>query len=349
MKLTIHEAASFMGISLTISVDDLKSRYKDLARTYHPDICKDKDAEEKMKMLNVCFDLLENKVPIKDTYNPSFKSGFTRKPTPEDQQRFEDQVEFDFNQFEFGKFKSNHDFFDKFFERHFEEDTKKTFFGNARNAGKTQQQEGIWRQSNNRDWQKKKGDNTVFVKFNITIDQYYVSQVIKIGDAPPMTVTHDKKFSKAEDAMNYADITIFKDKETQPTSEWTRILDNLEKRKNLTTVKIKRNGVFYCVNIIIGSNSFMFPEQYQTEQEAMDYADINVFSDKARPAPKKDKNSKWKRAQSGNMWRKKDNTTYIVFPKGDGYKYMSIKDEIKNYPDKTFKSEEEAQIFIDNL
>ena len=52
-----------LGVSQNASSDDIKKAYRKLARQYHPDINKQKDAEEKFKEINAAYEILsdENK------------------------------------------------------------------------------------------------------------------------------------------------------------------------------------------------------------------------------------------------------------------------------------------------
>ncbi|QKF73542.1 DnaJ domain-containing protein [Aliarcobacter faecis] len=52
----LEEAKEFFGFSFTPSKDDIKKRYKELARVYHPDL--NGGDEEKMKKLNEYRDIL---------------------------------------------------------------------------------------------------------------------------------------------------------------------------------------------------------------------------------------------------------------------------------------------------
>lgn len=49
-----------LGVKREASVDEIKKAYRKLARKYHPDISKEKDAEEKMQAINVAYDTLSN-------------------------------------------------------------------------------------------------------------------------------------------------------------------------------------------------------------------------------------------------------------------------------------------------
>ena len=52
-----------LGVSKTASADEIKKAYRRLARKYHPDINKEKGAEEKFKEINAAYEILsdENK------------------------------------------------------------------------------------------------------------------------------------------------------------------------------------------------------------------------------------------------------------------------------------------------
>ena len=49
-----------LGISETASVDEIKKAYRKLARKYHPDVNKDKDAEDKFKEINAAYEVLSD-------------------------------------------------------------------------------------------------------------------------------------------------------------------------------------------------------------------------------------------------------------------------------------------------
>jgi len=49
-----------LGVSQGASADEIKKAYRRLARKYHPDINKDKDAEEKFKEINAAYEILSD-------------------------------------------------------------------------------------------------------------------------------------------------------------------------------------------------------------------------------------------------------------------------------------------------
>ena len=49
-----------LGVSPNASADVIKSTYRKLARKYHPDVSKEKDAEEKFKAVNEAYDVLRD-------------------------------------------------------------------------------------------------------------------------------------------------------------------------------------------------------------------------------------------------------------------------------------------------
>ena len=50
-----------LGLSDSASSDEIKKAYRKLARKYHPDVNKDKDAEEKFKEINAAYEVLSDK------------------------------------------------------------------------------------------------------------------------------------------------------------------------------------------------------------------------------------------------------------------------------------------------
>lgn len=49
-----------LGVSRDASQDEIKKAYRNLAKKYHPDICKEAGAEEKFKNINVAYDVLSD-------------------------------------------------------------------------------------------------------------------------------------------------------------------------------------------------------------------------------------------------------------------------------------------------
>ncbi len=55
-----HKAMAVMGISPPLTMEELKTRYKTLAKKYHPDLNKnDPDAEELLKKINMSYTILK--------------------------------------------------------------------------------------------------------------------------------------------------------------------------------------------------------------------------------------------------------------------------------------------------
>ena len=66
-----------LGVSPSASADEIKKAYRRLARKYHPDINKDKDAEEKFKLINEAYQVLsdDEKRSIYDRYGKAGLEG----------------------------------------------------------------------------------------------------------------------------------------------------------------------------------------------------------------------------------------------------------------------------------
>lgn len=74
-----------LEIPRTASEDDVKQAYRKLARKYHPDVSKEKDAEQRFKDLNEAHDVLkdEKKRALYDQYGEAWKAAAEgRAPSP---------------------------------------------------------------------------------------------------------------------------------------------------------------------------------------------------------------------------------------------------------------------------
>lgn len=67
-----------LGLPKTASQDEIKKAYRQLAKKYHPDICKEPDAEEKFKEVQEAYDVLsdENKKASYDQFGHEGPQGF---------------------------------------------------------------------------------------------------------------------------------------------------------------------------------------------------------------------------------------------------------------------------------
>ena len=65
-SMNIQEAAQFMGVPLSITKDELKSKYRDLVKQYHPDVSNHYNSHELIQKLNASYDILKDKVPIQE-------------------------------------------------------------------------------------------------------------------------------------------------------------------------------------------------------------------------------------------------------------------------------------------
>lgn len=75
-----------LGVSQNASDEEIKRAYKDLARKWHPDINKNKNAEAKFKEINSAYDLVKdgkswsphgNRLNIEDLFNQTFGGRFS--------------------------------------------------------------------------------------------------------------------------------------------------------------------------------------------------------------------------------------------------------------------------------
>jgi len=71
-----------LGVARTASAEEIKSAYRKLARKFHPDVNKDKGAEEKFKQVSAAFEVLgtPEKKALYDEFGPEgVRSGFDAK------------------------------------------------------------------------------------------------------------------------------------------------------------------------------------------------------------------------------------------------------------------------------
>ena len=73
-----------LGLQKTASADDIKQAYRRLARKYHPDVSKEKDAEEKFKNLQEAYEVLKDpeKRTAYDQLGSNWKQGQDFRPPP---------------------------------------------------------------------------------------------------------------------------------------------------------------------------------------------------------------------------------------------------------------------------
>ncbi len=73
-----------LGIPRTASEEDVKQAYRKLARKYHPDVSKEKDAEQRFKDINEANDVLKDakKRALYDQYGEAWKAAAEGHPPP---------------------------------------------------------------------------------------------------------------------------------------------------------------------------------------------------------------------------------------------------------------------------
>lgn len=74
-----------LGVARTAAADDIKKSYRRLARKYHPDVSKEKDAEQKFKELQEAYEVLKDpeKRAAYDQLGSEWKSGQQFRPPPD--------------------------------------------------------------------------------------------------------------------------------------------------------------------------------------------------------------------------------------------------------------------------
>lgn len=70
--MNLEEAREILGVEKNANEDEVKRKYRELTKKYHPDINKDEGAEDRFKKINEAYDCVKNGRGT--DYNPSFKS-----------------------------------------------------------------------------------------------------------------------------------------------------------------------------------------------------------------------------------------------------------------------------------
>ncbi len=73
----VHDALAFMQLPVLVSYEDIKKRYRELSKKYHPDF---NQQEDKMRKLNEAYALLKNYI---FHYRFSFSDEEIQKQYPE--------------------------------------------------------------------------------------------------------------------------------------------------------------------------------------------------------------------------------------------------------------------------
>ena len=115
-----------LGVNRTASQDEIKKAYRKLARQYHPDVSKEKNAEERFKEIGEAYDVLrdDEKRAAYDQLGPNWKQGQDFRPPP----GWGDSAGFD----GFSGFSSNAsftDFFESLFGQNTAQGTRQGFGG----------------------------------------------------------------------------------------------------------------------------------------------------------------------------------------------------------------------------
>jgi curved DNA-binding protein len=84
MAVTFQDYYQTLGVKRAASQDDIRRAYRKLARKYHPDVNKAKDAEDKFKQLNEAYEVLKDseKRKLYDQLGANWKAGQEFKPPP---------------------------------------------------------------------------------------------------------------------------------------------------------------------------------------------------------------------------------------------------------------------------
>ncbi len=79
-----------LGVNRSASAEELKRAYRKLARKYHPDVSKEKNAEEKFKSVQEAYEVLKDpeKRQMYDQLGPNYRQGQQFRPPPDWEARY---------------------------------------------------------------------------------------------------------------------------------------------------------------------------------------------------------------------------------------------------------------------
>lgn len=83
-QMNLNEAYKIFELNPSCSDDEIKSKYRELTKKFHPDVNKEENATKKFQEINQAHDVLKNRNnqsnPLRDIFNKAYSQSYNKEP-----------------------------------------------------------------------------------------------------------------------------------------------------------------------------------------------------------------------------------------------------------------------------